>query len=387
MRKCNLSKLFVFLTLITITLSSCFDDKVNVVTTYYGEKEDKVLRQHLNLPGFPYNYSFELPRHTGLFAAPVNPDRATLGRVLFYDKNLSKDKTISCASCHKQELAFSDDVAFSEGVESRATARNSIALGSVLNFSAYYGGFNGIPFFWDNRAQSVQDQSRATLGNPVEMDMKMHEVAAVVNDLEYYKPLIEKAFNTKGKISESQILDAIGEFVNSLTNYNTKFDRELDRVGLIKVNSDFTGFSASENRGKSLYIKNCASCHGENAARPPVVSANNGLMSQYDDMGVGKHTNKASDESMFKVPTLRNISRTAPYMHNGMFTTLSEVIDHYSTGIVMHKNLSSQLRADSQSAKKFNFTQQEKDDLIAFLLTLNDENITSDPKFSDPFLK
>jgi len=129
MKKLNPLKLFCLLILTSITLSSCFDDKVNVVTTYYGEKEDKTLRKHLNLPGFPYNYSFQLPRHTGLLAAPVNPDLATLGRVLFSDKSLSKDKTISCASCHKQELAFSDDVAFSEGVESRATARNSIALG------------------------------------------------------------------------------------------------------------------------------------------------------------------------------------------------------------------------------------------------------------------
>lgn len=387
MKKFYSLKLLIVFNFIIITLSSCFDDKVNVVTTYYGEGEDKILRKHLNLPGFPYNYSFQLPRHTGLFAAPVNPDLATLGRVLFYDKNLSKDKTISCASCHKQELAFSDNVAFSEGVESRATARNSIALGSVLNFSAYYGGFNGIPFFWDNRAQTVQDQSRATLGNPVEMDMKMHEVADVVNDLEYYEPLIQKAYNTKGKITETQILDAIGEFVNSLTNYNTKFDRELDKVGLNKINSDFSGFSASENRGKSIYIKNCASCHGENAARPPVISANNGLMSQYDDMGVGKHTNKSSDESIFKVPTLRNVSRTAPYMHNGMFKTLSDVIDHYSTGIVMHKNLSSQLRSNFQTSKKFNFTQQEKEDLIAFFMTFNDEKITSDDKFSDPFLR
>jgi cytochrome c peroxidase len=307
---------------------------------------------------------------------------------LFYDKNLSKDKTISCASCHKQELAFSDDVAFSTGVENRATARNSIALGSVLNFAAYYGGFSGIPFFWDNRAESVQDQSRATLGNPVEMDMKMHEVVDVVRKLEYYEPLVDKAFSKRlNKITETDVLNAIGEFVNSLTNYNTRFDTELDKVGITKINNNFSGFTASENRGKSLYLTNCASCHGQNAARPPVVSANNGLMMTYDDKGVGKHTNNGKDESLFKVPTLRNIARTAPYMHNGMFKTLSEVIDHYSTGIVLHKNLSSALKSNSNTAKKFNFSEQDKEDLMAFLMTLNDDKVITAAKFSDPFIK
>lgn len=373
-------------------ISSCGENEPDVTITYYGEKEYKELSKHINIPEFPYDYSFSLPKHTFLTSTPMNDDLATLGRVLFYDKNLSKDKTISCASCHKQEIAFSDDVAFSEGVQNRATARNSIALGSVLNFAAYYGNFGGIPFFWDNRAASVQDQSRATLGNPLEMDMQMHEVADVVNSLDYYKPLIKQAYKGTGDLSETQILNAIGEFVNSITNYNTKFDRELDKqwqtYGLSgnNVAREFSGFSASENNGKKLYLQHCANCHGSNSARPPVMKANNGLMMQYDDLGVGANTGQSQDESMFKVPTLRNIARTAPYMHNGMFKTLKDVINHYSEGIKNHKNLSLDLKTDS-SPKKMNFSETEKEDLIAFLKTLNDEKVINDPKFSDPFQK
>ncbi|MBK8620225.1 MAG: c-type cytochrome [Saprospiraceae bacterium] len=373
-------------------LASCGENEPNVTITYYGEKEYKELSKHINIPEYPYNYSFSLPKHTFLTSTPMNDDLATLGRVLFYDKNLSKDKTISCASCHKQEIAFSDDVAFSEGVQNRATARNSIALGSVLNFAAYYGNFGGVPFFWDNRATSVQDQSKATLGNPLEMDMKMHEVANAVNGLDYYKPLIKQAYKGSDEISETQILNAIGEFVNSITNYNTKFDRELDNQWQMygslnnNVTRDFPGFSASENNGKKLYLQHCSNCHGSNSARPPVMKANNGLMLQYNDLGVASTTGYSFDESMFKVPTLRNISRTAPYMHNGMLKTLKDVIDHYSEGIKNHKNLSSDLKIGS-SPKKMNFSETEKEDLLAFLQTLNDDKIVSDPKFSDPFQK
>ncbi|MBK7525754.1 MAG: c-type cytochrome [Saprospiraceae bacterium] len=386
MKKRQFSILFYFLVLGFFSFPSCTDDKVDVVISYYGQKDDAMLKKYVSLPNIPHDYNFKLPNHTGLFSRPIDKDIATLGRVLFYDKNLSKDKTISCASCHKQELAFSDDVSFSQGVENRVTARNSIALGSVLNFAAYYGDFGGIPFFWDNRATRVQDQSKATLGNPLEMDMKMHEVADVVNNHEYYKPLIREAFHKENSISETEILDAIGTFVNSLTNYNTKFDRELDKIGINSINYAFTGFTQSENSGKKLYMSHCASCHGQNAGRPPVLSANNGLMLEYDDMGVGKHTNYANDQGKFKVPTLRNISRTAPYMHNGMFNTLNEVIDHYSSNIKNYKTLSQDLKFGNLPIK-FNFTETEKQDLIAFLLTLNDDNITIDPKFSDPFLK
>jgi len=388
MEKFNLHKSFLYLFVITIGLSSCIDEGATVKSYYYGEEDEQILAKSLNIPMFPYDYTFSLPKHTSLFSAPIDKDIATLGRVLFYDKGLSSDGKISCASCHKQELAFSDDLDFSVGVENRRTARNSIALGSVLNFAAYYGDNGGIPFFWDNRAARVQDQSKATLGNPLEMDMPMHKVAQVVHSKEYYKPLIKAAYG-KETMTEAQILDAIGTFVNSITNYNTKFDKVLDAemtgfnmIG--SVSKNFSGFTAAENRGKKIYIDNCASCHGANSARPPMLMANNGLDIVYEDEGVGQMTGRTNEKGKFKVPTLRNIARTAPYMHDGRFKSLSDVIDHYSTGIKNHPNLDIMLKNNGQPIK-MNFTEAQKSDLVSFLLTLNEEVSVVDDKFADPF--
>ena len=194
---------------------------------------------------------------------------ATLGRVLFYDKNLSKDKTISCASCHAQSIAFSDDKAFSDGIENRATDRNSLALGAVFSFSEYYGNasFGRIPFFWDNRASSVQEQSEQTFANPNEMGMEMHQVLERVKEMPYYTPLMKAAFGL-GDITEQKILDAINEFVNSLGSFNAPFDKALDNEfrnhnnAISAVQEDFALFNAQENLGKRLYLDNCASCHG-----------------------------------------------------------------------------------------------------------------------------
>lgn len=371
--------------LFILFLSSCLKEGADVETYYYGDADEKVLDAYLTLPKAPYDYNFSLPTHTALFAPPVDKDLATLGRVLFYDKNLSSDKKISCASCHKQEFAFSDNTDFSEGVAERRTSRNSIALGSVLNFSAYYGEFGGIPFFWDNRAFRVQDQSRATLGNPSEMNMQMHQVKDVVNTLPYYKPLAKAAFS-KQSLSEEDILNAIGAFVNSMTNYHTKFDRELDKNGIQFIRTNFDGFTASENRGKMIYLNRCATCHGENAGRPPKLMANNGLDMEYKDKGVGGASNNAFENAKFKVPTLRNILRTAPYMHDGRFATMDDVINHYSAEIKNHPNLDSELKLGGVPMK-MNFSAQDKADLIAFLNTLTDDQITTDKKFSDPFIK
>lgn len=366
---------------------SC-DSEVEITRSYYNEEESIVLNQYLNLPSEPYDYNIKYPSYiTTNVRTNMNYDEATLGRVLFYDKNLSSDNTVSCASCHKQELAFSDDVPFSGGVQSRVTQRNSIALGSVINFNLYYGQdvFGAIPFFWDNSASTVQEQSKRTLANPNEMNMHMKDVIKKVNELPYYKPLIKKAFANTHKASEEQILDAIAEFINSITNYDTKFDHavsehfDLNRSTFIsKVN--LPGFSPQENKGKDLYLTNCASCHGTVAGRPGQTAANNGLYNQYADIGAG-----ADNRASFKVPTLRNILRTAPYMHDGSFATIDEVLDHYSKGIKDNPGLSSFLRTYDGQPRKFNFTEQDKEDLIAFLATMNDDNIVSDVRFSDPF--
>lgn len=363
---------------------------------YYYEPEDYALiSQYLNLPEIPDDYRAELPIHIanlGLAARPVEQDKAILGRVLFYDKSLSKDGTVSCASCHKQELAFSDDKKVSTGVFNRAGDRNSIALGSVLNFSAYYGtdlfGPSGIPFFWDNRANTATAQNIASMTNPKEMDMTHGDIVNAVQSKPYYTPLFKMAFGSE-TVTSDRVSEAIAEFVNAIGSYKSKFDKEAAKTigynvyGNAAFNS-FSGFTAQENVGKTIYLNNCASCHSETQSRPAKMKANNGLDIATTDAGVGGVTGSSSDMGTFKVPLLRNIALTAPYMHDGRFATLEEVVEHYNSGIQAHPNLSSELRAGS-SPIRLNLNDSEKQALVAFLKTLTDEEMIADARFSNPF--
>ena len=378
-----------------VLLATACDKKADFNYYYYEPQDYALITQYLNLPDKPDNYLSKLPQHIsalGLAPRPVQQDKAILGRVLFYDTNLSKDGKISCASCHKQELAFSDNSAVSRGVYDRAGDRNSIALGSVLNFSAYYGtdlfGPSGIPFFWDNRANTASEQNLASMANPKEMDMSHADITSAVSAQPYYEPLFRMAFGD-GSVTTARVSEALGEFVNAIGSYRSKFDKEAEKAMGSNVwsnveRTNFGGFSPAENRGKTLYLDNCASCHSTTQGRPPKMKANNGLDASYPDAGVGGITNLPSDMGMFKVPLLRNIGLTAPYMHDGRFATLEEVVEHYSTGIQAHPNLSPELKTGS-SPRRFNFTAQDKSDLVAFLNTLTDTELLTEKRFANPF--
>ena len=380
---------------LVLTLSNCNKQDVEIQYNYYSPEDYKLISQYLELPNDRVNYDLDFPDYYFSFNNQFNTGMATLGRVLFYDKNLSEDRSISCASCHKQELAFADDVALSEGVLNRKTTRNSLALGSVFSFREYYGSasLGRVPFFWDNRATSVQQQSKQTLANDVEMSMEMHEVVERVKEQPYYYPLFKNAFRD-GEITEDNVLNAISEFINSMATFNSRYDEGLEKhfktygsfidVGI----AEFSDFNAQENLGKELYVTHCSSCHGAVNGMPGQISANNGLDMNYADNGMGDVTNNANDDGVFKVPTLRNIALTAPYMHDGRFETLGEVIDHYSTGIKDYTNLSYLLREGevyNAPPKKFNFSDEEKAAIIAFFNTFTDEQFLQDEKFSDPF--
>lgn len=388
--KTKILGIFIF----AVLLGSCAKEGADVKFHYYDEGDYEIISKYLDIEAYPQDYTLNFPEYytRGFGGRQFDNGMATLGRVLFYDKNLSSDRTISCASCHKQEIAFSDDLPKSRGVQNRATERNSLALGSSFNFNEYYGNpsFGGIPFFWDNRAFTVSEQSSQTLGNPLEMDMKMHEVVARVNELEYYKPFFKKEFF--GEVSETNILRSISEFVNAIGSFDSKFDKALTEHFKAKGNLNnlqdytFASYSESENRGKNIYINKCATCHSSTFGAPSKVQANNGLYMTYPDEGIGHQTQKPSDVGQFKVPTLRNITMTAPYMHDGSISTLEEVIEHYSTGVKNHQNLDPELRAGNK-AKKMNFSDQDKSDLLAFFYTLNDDVVMNETKFSDPFKK
>jgi cytochrome c peroxidase len=381
----------LFLLLVVIT--AC-NSKPEFNYFYYTPEQTAILSKTLNLPEIPDDYTVELPTHlrnASLFVRQVERDKAILGRVLFYDKKLSKDGTIACGSCHKQNLGFGDDKQFSLGVNNQVGERNSIALYSVANFSAYYGtdisGPSAIRFFWDNRAETAKEQSMGSLTNPIEMSMHMEQVAGAVAAQDYYEPLFEKAYGDNN-VTSDRVLESIANFINGMGSYSSKFDVEASKANIYSQTqyaSSFSGFTPEENAGKALFVEHCSTCHSYNMGRPPLFFANNGLYQTYTDQGVGAKSNIGSQMGTFKIPTLRNIAVSAPYMHDGSLKTLEEVVDHYNTGIKPHANLHASLRNANGTPKKNFLDGAKKQQLLAFLNTLTDYKASTDVRFSDPF--
>lgn len=368
-----------------VFLASC--NKEELIINRYAVADYELMSAHLNIPSEPLNYDMEIP---SAFGTPVSfsSDKATLGRVLFYDTDLSSDRTVSCGSCHKQELGFSDDVAFSDGVLGNFSQRNTMSLGSVLSFQVYYSSVSnpsGIPFLWDNSGSSADELSRGAFTAEHEMGMQMNDVVSEVNSKDYYKPLVQAAYGS-ANISETDLLDALSEFVRSIGSFNSRFDHEYSaRSGnsfnmLSTIQQDWPNFTDEENLGKSIYASDCTGCHSPINARPTKLSANNGLYVNYPDKGIVT----GGVEDHFKVPTLRNLKYSAPYMHDGSIATLDDVIEHYSTGVQETYYLSTELRQGSNPIHR-NYTQQEKDGLKAFLLTMTDDSLLEAERYSDPF--
>jgi len=371
---------------------SCKNNEFNYV--YYTPEEYALISPYLNLPETPPDFNVVLPSYlaftgVGGVARPMESAKVELGRVLFYDKSLSKDGKVACANCHKQALAFGDDAPVSKGVFNREGERNSIALSAVPSFSGAYDN-TGNSLFWDNRAKTVQEQSRASLANVKEMDMTMSEVVTAVNNQPYYSVLFKKAYGEQAA-SEERVTDAIQNFVHALSSFQSKFDEAAQaQFGSNQQNfnfiiQDFEQFTAQENRGKTIYQNNCASCHTSALTAPNFQFASNGLDENPSDLGVGGITNFADQMGTFKVPALRNVALTAPYMHDGRFQTLEQVVEHYSTGIKPHTNLHFILVEANGTPKKMNFSTEDKQALVAFLHTLTDEKMAADVRFRDPF--
>ncbi len=356
---------------------------IQFVDHYYTDAEYGILSQDLELPELPDNY-------IGFGNSFVRNAPPTLGRVLFYDKNLSKDRSVSCASCHKQELAFSDDEAFSRGIEGNQTDRNSLSLASFSNFQEYYSSalFSSTKFFWDERVETLHEQMMQTIPNNKEMGMDLAEMVERIKEKEYYQILYDKAFQEK-EITVDNVLIAIESFVNSITSRQSKFDGGWNGFDSSR---DFPNFTAAENIGKNLFRNNCASCHafsiapafGSEFSNSKTV-ANNGLDLEYTDKGVGEFTEDPTDYGKFKIPGMRNIALTGPYMHDGRFSTLEEVVDFYNDGMADHPNLDEEFRNLDGSVKKLGLTDDEKSALVAFLHTLTDPSVLEDVKWSNPF--
>lgn len=353
----------------------------------YRVVSDSSAANVLTLPAAPFNYSqIPLPPHLATPAVqatdntpafnPVTDAGATLGRVLFYDKKLSENYTIACASCHQQQHGFSDTSTFSTGFVGGLTTRNSMGLSSARYYARGH-------FFWDERAATLEDQTLQPVQNAIEMGMTLTGLVARLENYSYYDELFTAAFGSPD-VTTGRIARALAQFVRSIVSYQTKFDAGV-AVG-------FTNYTPIEALGQQIFNGprgNCAACHGG----PNFVGnriENNGLEFPYVDAGVGGVTAQAGDMGKFKMSSLRNIELTAPYMHDGRFATLEEVVNHYSTGVVFNANLGPALAQPGPPgqppvARRPNFTQQERDALVAFLNTLTDTAVVTDPKFSDPF--
>lgn len=357
----------------------------------------------LNLPDKTYNYtSIDIPSHltTNVLLGPgqnaavdndntpnTNPttdDGATLGRVLFYDKNLSANGTIACASCHKQELGFSDDAKLSLGFEGGETRRHSMPL---INARWYDRG----RFFWDERASTLEEQVLMPFQDPVEMGMTLDGVVSAVESQSFYPALFDKAFGSP-EINADRISKALAQFIRSIVSVSSKYDIGRQQVDI--PTQDFPNFSASENNGKRLFFApkqaggaGCVGCHSTEAfINPDNGPTNNGLDStSVDDLGVFEAINNPAFLGAFKVTSLKNIELTAPYMHDGRFNSLAKVVEHYNSGVKNHPNLGNALKDANGQPQRLNLTDDEKADLVNFLKTLTDNEVTNDVKFSNPF--
>lgn len=329
---------------------------------------ERTLSHMLDLPATPHPYAEQslapgiLSRTIG--PATINNHRATLGRVLFHDRRLSRDNSVSCASCHRQEKAFAEDATFSLGHLGAKTTRNTVSLTHVRNYSKA----NGI--FWDGRSSNLDSAVLDPVTHPDEMGLSLEMMVAKVAAEPYYAPLLTAAFGTEIPTG-ALIGTALADFIEAMTTFGSKYDRE-------STNS-FRNFTAEEIAGKSLFSSKCSSCH-------PLGNftnggfANNGLEMDYADPGRAALTGNPLHEGQFRIPSLRQVGLTAPYMHDGRFATLREVIDFYDHGVVDHPNLTTPL-----TGAKMQLTEIQKRALESFLNTLTDASIQTRSEFSDPF--
>jgi cytochrome c peroxidase len=343
-------KYFVFLIGI-ITVLGCKDDIVQTTTVHN--------HTHLIVTtnGFP---SMPIPDNN-----PLTIEGVELGRKLFYDPILSSDSTQSCSSCHQQEHAFADPKQFSIGVDGFPGHRNASAIVNA----------GWLPTaFWDGRSPSLEDQAEGPVSNPIEMHEDwVNAVLKLKNHKDY--PAYFKAAFSEVTITKELVTMAIAQFERTLISDKSKFDL------MIKGNYNLTPLEAA---GFNIFFSEtgeCFHCHGQ-----PLFTDNdfhnNGLDLIANDIGYEDVTGKNSDRAKFRTPTLRNIEFSSPYMHDGRFSTLEEVIDFYSDSVKFSSTLDPVMSANANS---FNWTPLEKLQLLAFLKTLSDTSFINNPDFGTPW--
>ena len=307
---------------------------------------------------------------------PVSTAGVELGRHLFYDPILSDDSSFSCGSCHIQEFAFSDaPKQFSKGIYGKLMKRNTPPLFNL----AWYPAMN-----WDGKHSSIETQVFHPVSDVDEMGFSWPEAEKRVRRSKFYPEMFKNAFGDS-MIDSTRIAYAIAQFERSLLSHNAKYDRVI-RGEEYFTEKEYNGFLLANDQTKG----DCLHCHttDANALGTTAKFSNNGLdgyssASKYEDRGLGGISGKERDFGLFKIPSLRNVALTAPYMHDGRFSTLEEVIEFYSSGVNSGANVDPKMGFAHQGGA--HLSTEEKEDILAFLLTLTDSLFISDPKFSNPF--
>lgn len=363
----SLRYLLLFSLLTTLVLVACGDDDGPVGELPVYDDTPYVLFYGSNLP------APQLPADN-----PLTEQKVLLGRMLFYETMLSKDGSQACASCHLQTDGFSDPNRFSIGVEGLPGKRQAMPIFNMA--------WHSNQFFWDGRANLLRDQALKPIEDPLEMNETLENVIAKLSDSKMYRDQFVRAFDSE-EITEEKMALALEQFMLSIVSYQSKYDRYL--AGEVAL-------TESEERGRILFETeynpffpefsgaDCAHCHGgKNFENDQYM--NNGLDSDADftDLGREMVTQNAADRAKFKVPSLRNVAITAPYMHDGRFQTLEQVVDHYNQGIRNSSTVDPTVENTRETG--LFLTPQDKMDLVNFLHTLTDEVMMSEPAYQSPF--
>lgn len=371
-------QIFFFLILSVLMLPACMDDDALL-------DDDAMVADDLtNIPYEPISYNLEVPCDFPVMQIPsdnvLTVDGVELGRHLFYDPILSADSTMSCSSCHSPTASFSDNLPVSIGIDGIPGRRSSMSL---LNVGYFYNGL-----FWDGRVSTLEEQALLPVEDPIELHNTWPDLVMKLQNHDLYPGMFRKAFgiSSSQEISKELAAKAIAQFERTLVSSgNSKYDRA--RCGEPGVFLD-----PDELEGFELFIfeeadhPGCTHCHssvlftdnrflnnGIEDVGPSVDDLNN-----FPDLGFGKVTGDEFDNGKFRVPTLLNIANTAPYMHDGRFNTLDEVLDHYSSGGFNSANI-------DPNIAPFGMTAEEKASIISFLHTLTDTTFMNNPAHQNPF--
>lgn len=342
-------KQWIFNIVIIVVCFSCENEPVNQYVAISRESPldiPQLFQENILNPVIPINN-------------PQTIEGVALGKKLFFDSILSRNNAQACADCHSPENAFTDSERFSDGIEGIFGNRNSMPL---FNLAWNYDE----KFFWDGSSFSLEHQAFIPVSNPIEMASNWIEVEEKLQQHPEYPVLFEKAFGTTS-IDSTLVTKAIAQFERTLISSNSKFDKYL--LGEANLTpQELNGFNVFMDETKG----DCFHCHGsdKNPLWTDNIFHNNGLDETFTDLGLGAVTGDPADNGKFKSPSLRNLAFTAPYMHDGRFATLDDVINHYSEGLKNASTIDPLMKKVAQGGVQL--SAKDKADLKAFLLTLSD---------------